>query len=173
VGGVPVTAYDVYRGTSAGGETHVVVATLGTGYVDATATPGVTYYYVVEAVTAEGVSPPSNEAWATAGPPPSVGVTPPSGPPPPSSPRLIVVAGPARATLSWLPPSAGGPVVSYAIYRGTSPDGEFSPVSTNTTSYVDLTVTPGVEYFYVVRARGPGGLSPPSNEVEVVPFRSH
>ncbi len=178
VGGAPLTAYDVYRGTSSGAETHAVVATSATSYVDATAVSGATYYYVVEAVTADGVSPPSNEASATAGPPPSVGITPPSGggspqPAAPSAPHLTVTAGVARATLNWAPPQGGGPVTSYVVLRGTHPGGEFAPVATSTTSYVDLTVTPGVEYYYVVRARGPGGSSAPSNEVAVVPFGGH
>lgn len=61
-GGSPVTSYQVYRGTASGGET--LLATTGTSlnYLDSNATAGVTYYYYVRAVSANGASPASNEA---------------------------------------------------------------------------------------------------------------
>ena len=51
--------YNVYRATTAGGEgaTPAWTAIAGTSFVDATATPGTTYYYVVTAVDPQSASP--------------------------------------------------------------------------------------------------------------------
>ncbi|MHB8681195.1 MAG: fibronectin type III domain-containing protein [Acidimicrobiales bacterium] len=65
-GGSSVTTYDIFRWTQ--GQTMALYATVpgnATSYVDNGATPGVTYYYAVEAVNAQGTSPPSNVASAT------------------------------------------------------------------------------------------------------------
>ena len=66
-GGSTITGYNVYRGTSAGGEATTPVATnmASTTFVDSGLTNGTRYFYTVAAVNAAGVSPPSNEASAT------------------------------------------------------------------------------------------------------------
>ena len=55
-GGSPITGYDVYRGTSAGGESATPVATnvAGTSFTDTGVVNGTTYYYTVAAVNAAG-----------------------------------------------------------------------------------------------------------------------
>lgn len=60
------TTYNVYRGTTAGGESTTALATAisATTYADSTATAGTTYYYEVKAVNAAGTSTASNEASA-------------------------------------------------------------------------------------------------------------
>ena len=63
-GGSPVTSYNVYRGTSAGGESFLTGSTT-TSFVDASAQNGTTYYYKVSAVNANGEGSLSNEASAT------------------------------------------------------------------------------------------------------------
>lgn len=67
------TSYNVYRGTSAGGEAVTPVATgvTATTYSDAGRTNTTTYYYQVAAVNANGAGPLSNEASATPTPPDS------------------------------------------------------------------------------------------------------
>jgi fibronectin type 3 domain-containing protein len=65
------TSYNVYRGTSAGGEGTTSIATgiTGTSYANIGLTNGTTYYYKVAAVNSAGTSGMSNEASATpAGP---------------------------------------------------------------------------------------------------------
>lgn len=59
-------SYNVYRGTTAGGESTTPVATgiTGTSYVNNSLTTGVTYYYKVIAVNATGGSKASAEASA-------------------------------------------------------------------------------------------------------------
>jgi len=62
--------YDIYRATTAGGEgtTPTWTAIAGTSYVDATVTPGTTYYYVVTAVDPNSASPtdPTGESAKSA-----------------------------------------------------------------------------------------------------------
>ena len=64
---LPITGYLIRRGTTPGGEDAVPIASISTStasYVDRPAVAGVRYYYVVEAVNADGSSPPSTEASA-------------------------------------------------------------------------------------------------------------
>ncbi len=64
-----IEGYDVYEGTSSGGESSSAVngTTLisGTSYMVSGLTNGVTYYFVVKAMNSVGISPASNEASAT------------------------------------------------------------------------------------------------------------
>ena len=67
-GGLPVSGYLIYKGTSPGGETGTPVngsAVTGTGYTAAGLTNGTTYYFTVVAINAAGLSPLSEEASAT------------------------------------------------------------------------------------------------------------
>lgn len=70
VTGVTVAGYNVYRATTAGGESGAAIngTTLitGTSYIDATVVSGSTYFYKVEAQSSTGnQSVPSNEASGT------------------------------------------------------------------------------------------------------------
>jgi endoglucanase Acf2/fibronectin type 3 domain-containing protein len=60
-------SYNVYRGTTAGGESATPVATgiTSTSYTDTGLTNGTTYYYKVAAVNSTGTSAQSTEATAT------------------------------------------------------------------------------------------------------------
>lgn len=62
------TSYNVYRGTTPGGENATAYATgiTGTTYTDTSVTNGTTYYYFVEAENGSGLSGESNQASATA-----------------------------------------------------------------------------------------------------------
>jgi fibronectin type 3 domain-containing protein len=154
--------FNVYRGTSAGGESATPVATgvTGSSFVDTGLTPGTTYYYDVAAVDAGGVSARSAEISASV----------PSAPGAPSG--LTAQAGNAKVTLTWTAPSGSG-VIGYNIYRGLSSGGESatplnsSPVTS--TSYVDNTAANGTTYYYTVAAVGTGGQSKPSAEASATP----
>jgi hypothetical protein len=69
----PITSYDVYRGTTTGGEgvTPLVTNVPSPSYQDTTTVIGTPYFYVVTAISAAGPSPASNEATATASAPPA------------------------------------------------------------------------------------------------------
>ncbi len=70
------TSYNVYRGTTPGGETLLVSGITATSYSNTGLTNGTTYYYKVAAVNANGTSGLSNEASATPqGPPPTASFT--------------------------------------------------------------------------------------------------
>jgi hypothetical protein len=58
--------YNVYRGTSPGGESLYATGVTTTNAIDRGVVSGTTYYYKVTAVGPGGESPPSNEARATA-----------------------------------------------------------------------------------------------------------
>jgi hypothetical protein len=58
-------SYNIYRGTSSGGETEIATGVPTTSYVDTGLSAGTTYYYEVIAVNSVGESAFSNEASAT------------------------------------------------------------------------------------------------------------
>lgn len=58
------TNYNVYRGSSSGGETLLASGVTGTSYTDSGLTNGDNYYYTVTAVNSAGASGFSNEATA-------------------------------------------------------------------------------------------------------------
>ena len=107
-GSVGATSYNVYRGTSAGGESGTAIATglTNTNYTDNTVTNGTTYYYKVAAVNTGGTSSLSNEASATPK------VVPPATPTSPTA-----TGGFGTVSLSW---GASQGATSYNIYRGTT-----------------------------------------------------
>ena len=64
-GGLPITNYKVYRGTSSGQLAFHANAGTSTSYADTTAVNGTTYYYKVSAENGNGEGQLSNEASAT------------------------------------------------------------------------------------------------------------
>ena len=65
-----VVGYNIYRGTSAGGESSSPLNTggpvAGTSFADVTTVSGTTYYYYIKATDGTNLSPPSTEMSATA-----------------------------------------------------------------------------------------------------------
>ena len=153
------TSYNVYRGTSSGGESGTPIASglTGTSYTDSSVTNGSTYFYKVAAVNAAGTSGQSNEASAT-----------PALPVPPAPTNLAATPGNATVSLTW---TASTNATSYSVYRGTSSGGEGSTaIGTSTgTSYNDTTVTNGTKYYYTVKAVDASGTSGASNEASATP----
>ncbi|NLG99000.1 MAG: hypothetical protein GX491_16710 [Chloroflexi bacterium] len=126
-----------------------VAAVLENTYVDTNATPGVTYYYWIEACShADGCSALSE---------PDVGYAA-ERPPAPVNVRATDGTFPRRIDIDWDPPPSGPPVDHYLVYRATRLDKEYAvpfDESTNTHSISD-SVTPGVVYYFWVRACAQG-----------------
>ena len=149
-GGSAITGYNVYRGTTPGGEssTPIVTGVTSTTYTDAGLTNGQTYYYKVTAVNSVGESAPSNEAGAKPAPP--------------------------QISLSWTAPSnnGGSAITGYKIYRGATSNGEGATpivtVSSSTLSYNDTGLVSGQTYYYKITAVNAVGESPPSNEASAI-----
>ncbi len=162
-GGSAVTAYKVYRGTTAGGET--LLTTLGNvlSFTDAAVTNGQTYYYQVSAVNANGEGQRSSEASATPAAPTTV----------PSAPALTsAVRGDASITLTWTAPSSNGgsAITNYKIYRGTTAGGETLLTTVgNVLTFADTGLTNGQKYYYRVSAVNSVGEGPMSNEASATP----
>ncbi len=167
-GGAAITGYNVYRGTSAGGESATPVATnvTATNFTDTSLTNGTTYYYRVAAVNSAGTSPQSNEASAT---PMAVQATVPSAPQ-----SLAAVAANSSVSLSWSAPASdgGSAITGYNVYRGTTAGGESAtPLAANVSArnFTDTSAVNGTTYFYRVAAVNAVGTSPQSNEVSATP----
>jgi endoglucanase len=155
-------SYNVYRGTTAGGEATTPIATgiTSTSYTSTGLTNGTTYYYKVAAVNSAGTSPLSSEVSAT---PKSTVVV-------PSAPTgLAAIAGDAQVALSW---TASSDAAFYNVYLGTTAGGEATtPIATGitSTSYTSTGLTNGTTYYYKVAAVNSAGTSPLSSEVSAKP----
>lgn len=70
-----LTSYDLFRGTTAGGESDTALAVIEsstTSYVDHSVIPGTTYYYTLSAASGGSVSGRSNEVHAVSGTAPHI-----------------------------------------------------------------------------------------------------
>ena len=162
-----VAGYNVYRSESSpvsltspvNGGTLVA----GTSYIDTGKTNGTPYYYVVTAVdTSANQSVASNEAHAT----PFMDTTPPAAPT-----GLTAVPSNAIVTLDWAD-NAESDLAGYNVYRGTT-SGGYAKVNSSlvtASTYSDIGLTNGTEYFYVVRSvDNSANESLDSNEAAAIP----
>src|SRR6476661_8290585 len=166
-GGSGITGYNVYRGTSAGGESSVPVASnvALTSFTDTSVSNGTKYFYKVAAVNGVGTSPQSNEASAT----PQSAATVPSAPQ-----SLAAAATNTTVALTWTAPASNGgsAVTGYNVYRGTSAGGESATaIASNVsgTAFTDTGLVNGTAYFYRVAAVNAVGTSALSNEASATP----
>jgi len=151
-----VSGYNVYRGTSQGGEAATPVASglAVASYSDTNVMAGTEYYYTVAATNSAGTGPVSAEASAVV----------PALPAAPSG-LTAKAKGSAEIDLAWTGPS--GLSGSYTVFRGTAAGAESAtPLATGatSTSYADKSVSAGTEYYYKVAAVNAVGQGPVSNE---------
>lgn len=171
--------YNIYEGTSRGGESLVdsPSATNGTRYTATHLTSGTTYYFKVSAVyPPDCVDPctpgtPGTESAQSAEVPATTASEP--VPPPPPTGLTATAAGSSRISLSWTAPAApvGASVTGYKIYAGVSPGGESPAGSTTATSYMATGLTSGTTYYFKVSAvygncAGPDGCKESAQSTE-------
>jgi YD repeat-containing protein len=149
--------YTVCRGTTNGGPYPTQFTTTSTAYQDSTALNGTTYYYIVFATDAEGVSPNSNQVIAK------------PGTVPPAPTNLSAIPGNQSVSLYW---TASPGAVSYTVYQSASGSGPFSPIQTNVTAtYWPVPgLQNGVTYYFYIEAVNVVGPSLPSNIASATPY---
>ena len=152
--------FDVYQGTSSGQESSTPVQqnVSGTSTMVSGLETGQLYYFRIAAVTAQGVSPFSNEAQVTLAPAAPTGLA-------------AAAAGAGSLKVTW---TASAGAASYNLFEGTSAGGEGGTATKTQISGATVTLTgltPGQQYFFKVQAVNAGGTSATSAEASgtVVP----
>lgn len=147
--------YQLWRGTTSGGETLDTDNLTANGITDTGLTNGTKYYYQVYALDANGdASPASTEVTVT--PALQSDTTAPTAPT-----CFTVTRGAACAQLSWGASSATSGIACYYIYRdgGALP---YARVGDTSTSFSDIVGYTVAHSYDVVACSGAGLLSAPS-----------
>ena len=185
-GGAGLSGYEIYRGTSPGGESGTPVnASLvaGTSFTVTGLANGTRYYFTVAAVnkaklqgakSGEASATPAAGASASASASAS-GSASATGPATASPSGLTATPGNGEVGLSWTAPaSAGGaPPASYHVYQGTSSGFTLgTPVTSTSDTHATVTgLTNGTTYYFVVTAvDGSGTVSGTSGEASAQPL---
>ena len=155
--GKDVTSYNIYwsatPGVTIGNGTKITGAT--SPYVHLGLINGATYYYIVTAVNKDGESTPSPQVSATLALPEPTGVT--------------ATPGNGRVTLSW---TAVSGAASYNIYWSTTPGvaiANGAKITGAASPYIQVGLSNGTTYYYVVTAVEGNGESTPSSQVSAIP----
>ena len=162
--------YNVYMGTSSGGEPPVGGTSSPSSSTSDTVTDlasGTTYYFKVSAVYGNCADPDgcvesaqSTEVSATT----TAGLTPPA----PPTGLTATAAGSSRISLSWTAPTpaAGASVTGYKIYAGTSPGGESPAGNTSATSDTVTGLSSRTRYYFAVTAIYQSCIDQPCQDIE-------
>jgi predicted phage tail protein len=167
-GGAAIIGYNVFLGTSPGGESAspVNASTItATGYTVPGLANGTTYYFTVEAVNGGDLSSaPSGEASATP-------VAPATAPGSPTA--LAATAGDAQVSLAWTAPASdgGAAITGYNVYEGTSQNfKDTAPAASSTGTGLTITkLANGTTYYFRVTAVNDVGEGPASGAASATP----
>ena len=159
-GGAPVTGYNLYEGTTSGGENYAApvngsVLITGTSTTLSGLTNGKTYYFTAKAVNGVGSSPASSEAWAV----PAATVA--------AAPVSVFVAYGLENSLvvGWTTPfnSGGSVITGYVVTPYIGVSAQQARVYDSTTTTETITgLTPGSTYSFTVAAINAYGTGAPS-----------
>ena len=159
-----ISSYNVYRSTTSGftasSSNLVASGVTGTTYSNTGLAASTTYYYVVEAVDADGSSSASSQASAETSAASCTTV--------PSAPTGLTATASSSSVigLGWtaVNPPANCTISSYSVYRSTTSG--FTASSSNliasgvtTTSYSNTGLAASTTYYYVVEALDADGSS--------------
>jgi regulation of enolase protein 1 (concanavalin A-like superfamily) len=88
--------------------------------------------------------------------------------PPPAPTGLVASSGDGQVSLAWLATAGAG---GYNVKRALASNGPFTNVANGLTltNYVDLGLTNGITYYYVVSAANNGGEGPNSASASALP----
>ena len=87
----------------------------------------------------------------------------------PAPAGLAATGGDGQVALSW---NAAPGATRYTVKRSTTTGGPYSTISTATgTSYLDLSLTNGIRYYYVISATTALGDTPDSEQASALPAR--
>jgi len=158
-GGSAITNYEIYRGTTSGGETFLMEVGTVLTYPDTGLATG-TYYYKVSAKNGIGEGAKSNEATANVG-----GLNKPTAPQ-----NLATSVAGTTVTLTWQAPSSdgGSAITNYEIYRGTTSGGETKLTEVASILTYDDPGLASSTYYYKVSAKNSVGEGPNSTEKSAV-----
>lgn len=161
-GNSSITGFNIYRGTTSGGQGLFPIANVSpsaTTYSDTGLTAGSTYYYKISAVNAVGESVKSSE------------ISVPLIPPTPGAPTSVTAnSGYNAVSLGWSAsdPNGGPSITQYRIYRSSSSGGTFTQIGStadgSTTGYSDNSAILGATNYYKVKAYNGFNESAFSNE---------
>jgi fibronectin type 3 domain-containing protein len=144
------TSYQVAQAAVATGPFSAVGSPITNAFADLGLSPGVKYYFEVEAVDAGGPSAPAHVVASVTYPAP---------------PKNVFAHGvtATQVNLSW---TAVTGAASYVVGRALTSGGSYTPVGTpKSLSFVDTGLTAATTYYYVVQAKNGSGVS--SNSAEV------
>ncbi len=164
-------SYNIFRSTTSGGNYSLLAGNIvgpvcgstpqPAAYIDATATNGVTYYYVVDSADTSGTSANSPQASAA----PSA-----NAPGVPVAPTgLSATPGSTQAFLTW---NASPGAAYYIVQRSLTTGGPYTIVDSSVPSLscTDTGLRNSLGYYYVVAAVNASGTSPNSAEANTLPM---
>ena len=164
-GGAAITSFNFYWRTAGTLAFSAAISVTTPRYVLTGLTNGTAIEAQVEAVNAQGTSPPSAVGSAT-----PQGTVPGGG----ATLALRATAGDGEVDLDWLEPDTGGLTITQYIVQWRASGQAFSTgrqatISGALTAYTRDTLTNGTAYFFQVRARNSQGLGTFSNEASATP----
>jgi fibronectin type 3 domain-containing protein len=162
VGSFAVTGYQIYRGTSSGGENTTPIAAVTSSAAAVTyndippVSPGTTYYYYLSSIDTQYSGGPTFGAHDS-GPSAEVTGFPPGNPPNNVGVTLAVIGPPATLAVTWTAPVSDlNSITNYYIWKETDSGGfgasAFATVGGAAVSVWDGAVTTGHTYSYFVQA---------------------
>jgi len=151
------TSYEVLRSATNGTGYTVISTNIGNGsttFTDTNVVNYTTYYYVVQAASASGVSLYSTEVSAHA-----VGL--------PGVLTVTAFGDVNQVGLGW---AAQTDATNYHVYRSLTSSGGYSLIGSPTSpGFIDTAVVDGTRYYYEVNAENSFGTGPNSSPVTAIP----